>query len=256
MRRIAAFVLLLSLLFTLCACRSSIPQSNQNSADVLSDTLRQGLEVPEISAEEVMLSYPVDEAWTLTNAEGETLRYDGTQFSGSIEILEKYSAGYNGYPPSHLQIRIPASNSFTFQLDEPGKTIRTGFTIYDLIQDGAEHEIYGVAEGLGLSTAVIDTLGVEIRGENMTGKACTREYSQDWMFSLEAESASYMSIFSQPFSTEAVLDTDGDNADIWIEHKYMLELPRNISALEGMPLKLTNLQSEDMTLIEAVPYED
>ena len=49
---------------------------------------------------------------------------------------------------------------------------------------------------------------------------------------------------------------DQYNADIWIEHKYMLELPRNISALEGMPLKLTNLQSEDMTLIEAVPYED
>lgn len=95
MKRFALFALLLSLLLSLCACRSSLPQSDQEDT-ILSDTLREGLELPEMTAEEVFLHYPVKEKWTLTNAEGETLRYDGIgQFSGSIEILEEYPPGYS-----------------------------------------------------------------------------------------------------------------------------------------------------------------
>ncbi len=257
MRRIAAFVLLLSLLFTLCACRSSTPQSDHDDTAILSDTLREGLEVPELEAIDMILMYPVSKVWTLTNAEGETLHYNGAyQFSGDMEILEQGDPPYSGYPATHLHIQIPVSKSLTIVLDEPTQPNEPGFTIFASTPDNSDSAFYFRIEGTGVSTIMMDTLGVEVRGENMNCSLSAEVYPENWTVALEAESASHMSIFAPRSSSEAILDTDGINTAAHVKKRYPIIDPIVFPMTDGQPLKLTNLQAEDMALIEAVPYED
>ncbi len=257
MKTLSRLALLLAIFLLFTACSSTPPQTEQDSTTILSDTLRESVELPKITAEEVMLSYPVDEPWTLTNGEGETLRYEGNnQFSGSIEILEKYPPGYTGYPPTHLRIRIPASNSFTFELDSSAQIQDIMFTVYDIVGEDEEGELFSYVRGTGISAITMDMLGTEVRGENLDCTVHVREYSSQWSIVLEAEEASYMSVFSQRGTAEATLDTDGINTVAQIRQWHDLEEPRDIPMTGGQPLKLTNLQAEDITLIEAEPYED
>ncbi len=256
MRRFATFILLLSLLFSLCACRSSLPQRDGDTT-ILSDTLRDGLEVPELEAIDMILMYPVRKVWTLTNAEGETLHYNGAhQFSGSMEILEQGDPPYSGYPATHLYIQIPVSKSLTIVLDEPTQPNEPGFTVFASALDDSDNVFYFRIEGSGVSTITMDTLGVEVRGENMDCALSAEVYPKNWTVSLDAEDASHMSIFAPRNSSEAILDTDGINTAAHVKKRYPIIDPVDFPMTDGQPLKLTNLQAEDITLIEAEPYED
>jgi len=259
MKRIATFILLLPLLVSLCACTQA-PSPEvlfpEGVAEV-TRSLREGVELPEISARYVSLHCPLKVEWTLINAEGKTLHHKGGgKFSGTMRVAEKYPPGLEGFPPISQCIRIPASSSFAILLDASAQSQDVRFTIYDMVEGFAENELHSTVDGSGISTIIIDTLGIEVRGTNLECTVRTQAQSAHRNISLNATEASYMSVFVHPSNTEAILDTDGRQAYTRISDELGLVVGQKIHLTDGQPLKLTNLQAEDMALIEAVPYED
>lgn len=250
MKKSAILALLFSLLTFFAAC-SPTPQVKPVSTTILSDTLREGLEVPEMIHQSVQLTYYAVGSFTVTNAEGQTLRVDDSRFSGDMEVLD-----HGFYVPSPFWVEIPASSSFTITLDAPSESESAEIFIYG-ISPPDDSNFYSGAQGTGFSTIVIDTLGTEIRGEKMDCFICTaQECTALVNINLEATDASHLSIFCKPGSSSAILDTDGIDSCAQVHSFGLANADETHPMVEGIPLKLTNLQSEDITLIQAEPYED
>lgn len=56
--------------------------------------------------------------------------------------------------------------------------------------DGNDTVSYIDIDDSGISTIIMDTLGIEVRGENMDCTISTQVYPRNWMISLDAEEAS------------------------------------------------------------------
>lgn len=199
----------------------------------------------------VQLTYYAVGSFSVTNAEGQTLRVDDSRFSGDMEVLD-----HGFYIPSPFWVEIPASSSFTITLDAPSDSELAEIFIYG-ISLPEDNNFFSGAQGIGFSTIVIDTLGTEVRGENMDCFICTAQECAELVnITLEAKDARHLSIFCKPGSSSAILDTDGAAPCAKVQTFERNNTTETYPMAEGIPLKLTKLWSADITRIQAEPYED
>ncbi len=223
MRRIAAFVLLLSLLFTLCACSLAInqPQAGTNH----NSTLLSPLALPKISSATVVLSHGISSTRfsaetlpsasqsndttcvlyitpnvpaTITNAEGQVLELRQGATSGTMEVLGYMPILSGPDAPPLCKYYVAPSESFTY-IRQDGALDYTEFT-------ASGPDLYGSAYGTGIQMAHISPQGVQVEGAEMDATACTASGCPDEYY--------FQSVISgeSRFDLVSPLENDGASA--------------------------------------------
>ena len=146
--------------------------------------------------------------YTITNAEGETLKItDGRYSGGTMQVLGRW---FYGERTVTLVYRVPFSESFTFSCDNSEKEN------YYLISWG---EQFAVAKGTGMEAVTFTQSNIQVTGDDM-------EYLVRYTFEPEA---SYKAQLSGRNETFASIEYTGDGFRVSTQNEALMEVVRTES---------------------------